>query len=624
MGSKGAAFLAAVKRRVPDAIKRPTRRWLRQAERRVRLAVAGLAVGTPTVGARGGVVIAGGRLGVSVESVAHARSAAARVDLSRAVIRIDVAVARWSRPYKDWSGRLGPVPGLLSYSVSLPERGSGRATVSATVAKPVAAQDLLDAALAALEPTRTLPSTLTAAVLVDGSRPLWLAGVPIDGRAYSPGEAHRRWESAAAADVRLVSNPPKRQETGQVAVYSPFGLVEPGQPSRVLLDIGHDNPIGRGPWEEDLVAGVLRVETSAGDEVAWSVTTAGSSTLLLAGRAGELLNDQRKTVLSRIGVLAVADGAEVPADSYASILVQLSSTGVVVDAPTLCPEVKAHLAPELVEIITGPLPADGSDPLEWEARSVAQRRAAMRGHDSGLTTSPARPDSALPTVTALVVSRRAHLVSRVVSLLAAQTYPRLEAVVALHGAELGDRTRQELKEASIPVEVVELPATISLGEALSQATLRARGTLVTKVDDDDRYGPEHIWDLVLARRFSGATVVGKAPEFVYLAGEELTIRREWTSETYDKVVAGGTIMISRGDLESVGGWRPVPRSVDRTLLERVLQAGGLVYRTHPLGFAYTRHDEGHTWDPGGSEFFLRTAIRKWQGLPPMLLGQRTQ
>ena len=38
----------------------------------------------------------------------------------------------------------------------------------------------------------------------------------------------------------------------------------------------------------------------------------------------------------------------------------------------------------------------------------------------------------------------------------------------------------------------------------------------TKVDDDDRYGPEHIWDLVLARQFSGATVVGKGAEFVYL------------------------------------------------------------------------------------------------------------
>jgi hypothetical protein len=212
------------------------------------------------------------------------------------------------------------------------------------------------------------------------------------------------------------------------------------------------------------------------------------------------------------------------------------------------------------------------------------------------------------------------LVRRSVELLAAQTYPHLDVVLVMHGAELDAPTREELATGSIPVEVIELPVERSLGEALSQATLRARGTLVTKFDDDDQYGPEHIWDLVLARRYSGATVVGKGPEFVYLTDEDVTIRRAWTSETFSNVVAGGTIMVARGDLEAVGGWRPVPRSVDRTLLERVIRAGGLVYRTHPHGFVYTRHNEGHTWDPGGAEFFLRTAIRRWDGLPSVLLG----
>lgn len=53
--------------------------------------------------------------------------------------------------------------------------------------------------------------------------------------------------------------------------------------------------------------------------------------------------------------------------------------------------------------------------------------------------------------------------------------------------------------------------------------------------------------------------------------------------------------ISRADLAAVGGWRPIPRSVDRGLLDRVLQAGGLVYRTHGLGYVYVRHA-----DTGGS------------------------
>ena len=135
------------------------------------------------------------------------------------------------------------------------------------------------------------------------------------------------------------------------------------------------------------------------------------------------------------------------------------------------------------------------------------------------------------------------------------------------------------------------------------------------MDDDDLYGPEHIWDLVLARHYSGAEVVGKGAEFVYLEPRDQTVRRRMGNEFYTDVVAGGTMLLAKGDLEAVGGWRPVTRSVDRALLDRVLADGGLVYRTHGFGFIYTRHGDGHTWDPG-LDYFARDPVRTWNGLPP--------
>ncbi len=166
-----------------------------------------------------------------------------------------------------------------------------------------------------------------------------------------------------------------------------------------------------------------------------------------------------------------------------------------------------------------------------------------------------------------------------------------------------------------PVEVVEVAAERSFGEALGEVTAHSRGTLVTKIDDDDVYGPEHIWDLVLGRHYSGATVVGKASEFVYLEQLGVTVRRTvLSSEAFANTVAGGTMLLSRGDLEAVGGWRPLARSVDRGLLDRVKRDGGLTYRTHSLGFIYTRHGNGHTWDPG-LEHFLHKSGPQWSGLP---------
>src|SRR5690606_6048334 len=96
------------------------------------------------------------------------------------------------------------------------------------------------------------------------------------------------------------------------------------------------------------------------------------------------------------------------AAATARAVVQLAMTGVVLEVPDGSPAavpgvpqppagaVTGGLAAELVELVTAPLPA-GADAMRWEARSVRQRRAAMRHHAAGLV---------LPTVSALLVSKR--------------------------------------------------------------------------------------------------------------------------------------------------------------------------------------------------------------------------
>jgi hypothetical protein len=265
-----------------------------------------------------------------------------------------------------------------------------------------------------------------------------------------------------------------------------------------------------------------------------------------------------------------------------------------------------------------PLPAQDADELDWERRSVAQRRAAMRAHlaELALPRAAAVGFGALgrpPGVSALLLTRRPGRVVEAVDALARQTYPELEIIVGVHGDDLSSDARNRLADLGRPVRVFAIPSRFNLGEALGEVTRVAEGSLVTKVDDDDLYGPEHIWDLVLARCYSGATVVGKGAEFVYVEAKDVTVRRRMGIETYTDVVAGGTMLMSRGDLEAIGGWRPVERFVDRALLDRVLGAGGLVYRTHGFGFVYTRHAEGHTWD-ASVDYFMVDARRTWPGL----------
>jgi hypothetical protein len=292
----------------------------------------------------------------------------------------------------------------------------------------------------------------------------------------------------------------------------------------------------------------------------------------------------------------------------ASLLAELAMTGVPLHASGLPDRVATLLAAELREILAEPLPNDISA-FQRELRSVRQRRTALLLHSCRFGTGEPGP-----TVSAVLATRRPQDLPGALRSILAQTYPNLEIVLCLHGIELPGECEALLKAAGRPYQVVAVPGGETLGAALGIASARASGSLLTKFDDDDTYGPDHVWDLVLARHYSGATLVGKGAEFVYLEDADLTIRR-WLGrpESDDAIVAGGTMLLAKDDLEHVGGWPPVPRSVDRGLMDRVHLAGAATYKTHPLGYVYHRRAGGHTWDPG-HEYFLRGIRQRWDGL----------
>lgn len=225
-----------------------------------------------------------------------------------------------------------------------------------------------------------------------------------------------------------------------------------------------------------------------------------------------------------------------------------------------------------------------ADPRESEFRSIARRNNALRKY------SPHPQIFGWPSVSMVLVTNRENHLHAIVESISQQTYPNLELVLLTHGFELDAQINAHLSELPFPALTRAVPDSLNLGEVLTVASSLASGELITKIDDDDFYGPEHVWDLVTARMYSGAQLVGKALDNIYLAGEDVTVfRPTYAAEKYAKFVAGGTMLISQADLREVGGWRPVPKSVDLALIERVTEHGGLIYRTHGHGYIYVRH-----------------------------------
>jgi hypothetical protein len=381
--------------------------------------------------------------------------------------------------------------------------------------------------------------------------------------------------------------------------------------AHVLVDAQRVNP--RGRRFEAYLPGARRYALEFGS--AGRFSSGGRGPSWLAG-SGPNLSWPTIGALRTVGAVTCGASVSEPAMSpvaaepvqLATLLVELAMTGVPLAATNLPDRVAANIAPDLRAILAEPLPG-GIAPLDLELRSVRQRRAALRDHSHWFATQAA------PAVSAVLATRRPELLPTVLSAILSQTYPNLELVLCLHGVDLPARSADLLARSGRSYQVVTVPADEVFGTALEIASSRAQGSLLTKFDDDDTYGPEHVWDLVLARHYSGATLIGKGAEFVYLEDADRTVRR-WSGrpESDDSaIMAGGTMLLGADDLAEVGGWPPVPRSVDRGLVERIHQAGAVMYRTHPLGYVYHRRAGGHTWEPG-REYFLKDTYQSWTGL----------
>lgn len=309
----------------------------------------------------------------------------------------------------------------------------------------------------------------------------------------------------------------------------------------------------------------------------------------------------------------------------ARVMAGLAMAGVPLVADELDPEVAAHLGPLVTEAITAPV--DLADEGAREEHSVLIRRAALTEFSS---TAWRRRVGGLagirfahqPSVSVVMATRRPDLLEHAVGQVARQRgVDRLELVLAPHGFD-PDPARVRDLAGGRPVEIVPQPEDVLFGDVLHAAAQVASGDVVVKMDDDDWYAPDVVADLLLARAYSGAELVGMPDDVYFLEPRDETIRLGQPSEVYRQFVAGGTLLVERGLLHEVGGFRSVRRHVDAQLIGAVRAAGGATYRTHGLGYMLRRTDVGHTWEADLDELAGR-AVERHPGFCPGRLMELT-
>ena len=310
----------------------------------------------------------------------------------------------------------------------------------------------------------------------------------------------------------------------------------------------------------------------------------------------------------------------------AAALIRLAACGVPVQVVDGGSELERLLGHELHRLMKSEI--QGMDATERELLSVGLRRIAFRDHTlrararqvsqvAGLDLAPE------PTVSVLLATKRPAHLGHALSNVARQRYGPLELVLALHGEGFVDAAvDRAIAQLDMPVTVRRVDGSAPLGLVLRIATHAASGDFIAKMDDDDVYDGFHIGDLMTAREYAGADLVGKCREVNYLADSDQTVEvQRGMGERYSLHVTGGALLMARRDLYRFGGWRRIPRHVDSALADDVLRGGGTIYRTHGAGYLYIRHgrQHGHAWEASDAEL-IDSAERIHDGWCPWLAG----
>jgi hypothetical protein len=322
----------------------------------------------------------------------------------------------------------------------------------------------------------------------------------------------------------------------------------------------------------------------------------------------------RPTVTPEV-VASVRDAAAVRVETWDAAAIAAVPALALAGVPLVAEDAPSEIGAPLRTAIVAPI--DLTDAVAREERSVLLRRAAFDLH----SRFARRAGSGHPPVSILLATRREEMLDFALAQVGRQRgVERLELVLAPHGFEVDAGRVRETVGPGVEVQVLPHPESTPFGDVLHAASRAAQGDVVLKMDDDDWYAPDVVADLLRARAWSGAEMVGMPAELHYLAERDLTVKRGHPVEVYAKFVAGGTMLVDRPALREAGGFRSVRKWVDAQLIDAFQAMGAAIYRTHGLGYVLRRNATGHTWQVD-LDYLLDPArtVARWDGFRPSRL-----
>lgn len=183
------------------------------------------------------------------------------------------------------------------------------------------------------------------------------------------------------------------------------------------------------------------------------------------------------------------------------------------------------------------------------------------------------------------------------------SYPVKELIIILNNNELNLSRYEAFARRFRDVRVLRMDESVSLGECLNFGIISSRYDYISKMDDDDFYGPNYLTDLMHTLNSSECQVTGKNPVFVYFEeNKSLYIFKS------SKIVTGATLLFRKDIFPNVR-FRDVNIGEDYYFLYDCARSGIKIEPSDKYNYVYIRHSnlQDHTFKIT-SEDFLEEGI----------------
>lgn len=177
-----------------------------------------------------------------------------------------------------------------------------------------------------------------------------------------------------------------------------------------------------------------------------------------------------------------------------------------------------------------------------------------------------------------------------------QSYPNKELIVVLNNNSMNYNEWLDYSKRFPDVRIYQLDESVSLGECLNFAVKNSNGDYIAKLDDDDHYGVQYLFDMLTYFYCTEASIIGKTSVFIFFEALKQLYLSGQNSFDYVLTAFGGTQVIKREVFDEIS-YQALNVSEDRNFLQMCTKKGFKIYSGDPFNYTYMRHAnyKNNTW-----------------------------